>query len=127
MKTAGLEKAKGDMSVAYLKDPTNPAWANDRGMQEWLSFMSKYNSGAPTDGLAAYGTSVAQTVAQLLKQCGDDLSRENILRQTMRLDMDLPLLLPGTKLSTSEKNRHPLKDFRLQKFDGTRWNLLTDA
>lgn len=127
MKSAGLEKAKGVMSVAYLKDPTNPTWAEDPDVKEWMTFMAKYYPGAPMDAGGAYGTSVAQTIVQVLRQCGDDLSRENIMRQTMNLDMELPLLLPGIRLKTTESDRHPLSQFRLQQFDGARWNLLAES
>lgn len=127
MKSAGLEKSKGVMSVVYLKDPTNPSWAEDPAVKEWMAFMAQYNPGAPTDAAGAYGTSVAQTIVQVLKQSGDDLSRDNIMRQTMNLDMELPLLLPGMKLRTTPTDRHPLKEFQLQQFDGTRWNLVTGS
>lgn len=86
-----------------------------------------HDPGAPMDAGGAYGTSLAQTIVQVLTQCGDDLSRENIMRQTMNLDMELPLLLPGIRLKTTETNKHPLDEFKLQQFDGAQWNLLADS
>lgn len=122
--TVGLDKSKGVISVAFLKDPADPAWANDAGMISWLRFMAKYNPGAPRDASAAYGSSVGQTAVQLLKQCGDDLSRENIMRQANRLSLELPMLLPGLNIKTSDTQRQPVNSLRLQQFDGTSWKVL---
>ena len=121
---AGLDKSKGVISAAFMKDPADPAWKEDRGVQEWMAFMDKFNRGAAKDYFAVYGTCVGQTAVQVLKQCRDDLSRENIMRQTRRLDMDLPMLLPGVRIKTSEADPHPVRSLLLQQFNGTNWTLL---
>ena len=120
----GLDKAKGVISAAFLKDPADSAWANDAGLAAWVKFMDKYNAGAAKDNAAAYGSSIAQTTVQLLKQCGDDLSRENIMLQARRLNLDLPMLLPGLSIKTSDGQRHPVKGLRMQQFDGKSWKVL---
>ncbi|RYF61124.1 MAG: hypothetical protein EOO27_03300 [Comamonadaceae bacterium] len=121
----GLDKVKGVISAAFLKDPADPTWANDPGLKAWVAFMDKYNAGAVKDYNAVYGTCVAQTAVQALKQCGNDLSRENIMRQTRRLDLELPMLLPGLRIKTSDAQPHPVRDLRLQQFDGTSWRLMS--
>lgn len=121
----GLERAKGVISAAFLKDPADPTWKDDRHLQEWLAFMDRFNSGAPKDYNAVYGTCIGQTAVQVLKQCGNDLSRENIVRQTRRLDLELPMMLPGLRIKTSDTQPHPVTDLRLQQFDGTSWKLMS--
>lgn len=123
---AGLDKSTGVISAAFLKDPADPAWKADRGMQEWLAFMDRYNAQAARDYNAVYGTCVAQTAVQVLRQCGDDLGRENIVRQARRLDLELPMMLPGLKIKTSDAEPHPVRSLRLQRFSGTSWQLLPD-
>lgn len=121
----GLDKVKGIVSAAFLKDPADSTWQGDGNLQAWLAFMDKYNAGAAKDYNAVYGTCVAQTAIQVLKQCGNDLSRENIVRQTRRLDLELPMMLPGLRIKTSEAHPHPVTDVRLQQFDGKSWKLMT--
>lgn len=121
----GLDKARGVISAAFLKDPADPTWKDDRPLHAWRAFMDKYNNSAPRDYNAVYGTCVAQTAVQVLKQCGNDLSRENIVRQTRRLDLELPMMLPGLRIKTSEAQPHPVTDLRLQQFDGTSWKLMS--
>lgn len=120
----GLDKVKGVISAAFLKDPADAAWANDAGLATWTKFMDKYNAGAAKDYNAAYGSSIAQTAVQLLKQCGDDLSRENILLQSRRLNLELPMLLPGVSIKTSDSQRHPVRSLRMQQFDGKTWKVV---
>jgi ABC-type branched-subunit amino acid transport system substrate-binding protein len=120
----GLDKVKGVMSAAFLKDPTDSAWAKDAGVAGWIKFMDKYNASAAKDYNAVYGTSIAQTTVQLLKQCGDNLSRENIMRQSRNLSLDLPMLLPGITIKTTETQRHPVRGLRMQQFDGTSWKVM---
>ncbi len=120
----GLDKVKGVISAAFLKDPADSAWANDVGLANWVKFMDKYNAGAAKDYNAAYGSSIAQTTVQLLKQCGDDLSRENILLQSRRLNLELPMLLPGLSIKTSDTQRHPVRGLRMQQFDGKSWKVM---
>ncbi|QNN59564.1 ABC transporter substrate-binding protein [Diaphorobacter ruginosibacter] len=121
----GLDKVKGVISAAFLKDPADPTWKDDPGLLAWNAFMDKYNGGAAKDYNAVYGTCIAQTVVQVLKQCGNDLSRENIVRQTRRLDMELPMMLPGLRIKTSDTQPHPVTGLRLQQFDGSSWKLMS--
>ena len=123
----GLDKAKGVISAAFMKDPADSTWKDDADLQSWNAFMDKYNSGSPKDYGAVYGTCVAQTTVQVLKQCGNDLSRENILRQTRHLDLQLPMMLPGIRIKTSETKPHPVRDLRLQQFNGASWKLMASA
>jgi hypothetical protein len=120
----GLDKVKGVISAAFLKDPADSAWASDAGLATWVKFMDKYNASAAKDYNAAYGSSIAQTTVQLLKQCGDDLSRENIMLQSRRLNLDLPMLLPGLSIKTSDAQRHPVRGLRMQQFDGKSWKVM---
>jgi branched-chain amino acid transport system substrate-binding protein len=121
---AGLDKAKGMISAAYLKDPGDPTWTNDKPMQEFIAFMNTHTPSIPKDNLAVEGYCKAVVLAQVLRQCGNDLSRENIVQQTKQLDMEIPLMLPGIKVKTSEKERHPVRGFRMQQFDGASWKVL---
>ena len=122
---AGLDKSKGIISAAFLKDPADPAWKDDRGVQEWMAFMDKFNPGAAKDYFAVYGTCIGQTIVQVLRQCKDDLSRDNILLQSRRLDMELPMFLPGVRIKTSDAEPHPVRSLRLQQFNGTNWTILS--
>lgn len=124
MEVAGLERAQGVMAAAFMKDPADPAWTGDKAMLEWKAFMDKYNPTQPRDNLATYGTLQAQALVQVLTQCGNDLSRENVIRQTANLDLDLPLLLPGLRVKTSATERHPVRGVRFQQFDGKGWKVL---
>ncbi len=119
---AGPEKAIDVITASYLKDPTDKQWANDPGYLAWRGWLEKYYPGADlSDVNNAYGYSTAQTLAQVLKQCGNDLSRENILRQATSLDLELPMLQPGIRVTTGPKDYYPLKQMRLVKFDGHGW------
>ena len=101
LEPAGLDKSKGIITAYYLKDPNDPQWANDAGYKDWLAFMKKYYpEGSTGDQLNVYGYTMAQAMVQTLKQCGDDLSRENIMKQAANLDIALPMLLPGIKIKT---------------------------
>jgi ABC-type branched-subunit amino acid transport system substrate-binding protein len=124
LKPAGLDKAKGAYSSQFLKDPNDPVWASDPGVVQFNQIMDKYGKGLAHDTLAALGFSIGKTIAQLVQQCGADLSRENLVKQTMALDLDLPLLLPGLRLKTSAANRHPLRALRMAQFDGSTWKLV---
>ncbi|MBR1212131.1 ABC transporter substrate-binding protein [Bradyrhizobium sp. JYMT SZCCT0180] len=120
---AGLEKSIGAVTAAYMKDPTDKVWESDKGFQDWLAFMKQwYPRGSLIDGSNAYGYSMAQTIVQVLKQCGDELTRENVMKQAASMkDLELPMLLPGINLSTSAKDFFPIKQMRLARFDGTSW------
>ena len=120
---AGLDKSTGLITGVYYKDAIDPQWSNDPAMKEWLAFMKKYDpEGNVVDSFNIYGYMAAQTMVQVLKQCGDDLSRENVMRQAANLkDLQLSLLLPGIKLSTSPDDFAPIKAMRLARFDGKTW------
>ena len=122
---AGPEKAVGVITSAYQKDATDPAWANDPGMNEWRAFMKKYiPDGDLADSGYSFAYGVAMTMVQVLKQCGDDLSRENIMKQAASIkDLEIPTLLPGIKVNTSATNFHPLSQLQLQRWDGKAWVL----
>ena len=125
LKPAGLENAKDIVSDFYIKDPTDPQWKDDAGYQQWIAFMDKYYpEGDKTDGGNVYGPSNAATVVQVLKQCGDDLSRENVMRQAANLhDLTVPMLLPGITINTGATDFAPVKQVQMARFDGERWHL----
>jgi len=123
IKPAGMEKAQGIISTLYGKDPTDPAWKDDTGFKDWVAFMKKYYpNGDLSDASNVYGYSVAMTIVQVLKQCGDDLTRENVMKQAANLkDFDLPMLLPGIKINTSPTDFYPIEQEQLIKFQGETW------
>jgi branched-chain amino acid transport system substrate-binding protein len=125
LKPAGLEASKGLLTTYYIQDPTDPQWKNGQGYKDWLAFMKKYYpEGSIEDAFNVYGYSVAQTLVHVLKQCGNDLSRENIMRQAASLkDLTVPMLLPGIKINTSPTDFAPIEQEQLAKFDGERWAL----
>jgi branched-chain amino acid transport system substrate-binding protein len=128
MEPAGFEKGQGIISAQYLKDPNDPQWKDDQAYKDWLAFMQKYDpEGNLGDSFNVYGYSVAETLVQVLKQCGNDLSRENIMKQAASLDIDLPLLLPGIRLHTGATDFSPLKQMRLARFQGKQWVLFGDV
>jgi len=123
LEPAGLESSTGLLSSGYLKDSLDPDFDNDSGMREWRAWMSKY---LPSEDVRrpsfAIGYNSAATIVQVLKQAGDDLSRENIMRQATNLrDLELPMLLPGIKVSTSPTDYYPVQQLQLMRFDGKRW------
>ncbi len=123
IKPAGVEKAVGIITGGYLKDSTDPAWADDQGMKDWLAFMDKYMPGADkTDGNYTYGYAVAMTLAHVLKECGNDLSRENVMKQATNIqDLEIPVLIPGIKVNISPTNFHPLRQLQLARWNGKTW------
>ena len=125
LEPAGVDNAKGMISAAYLKDPTDPTWKDDPGMKEWRDFIHSTMPGSDmTDVNLNYGYATARTLEQVLRQCGDDFSRENIMKQATNLkDIDIPMLLPGIKINTSPTNYHPLRQLQLQRWDGKNWVL----
>jgi branched-chain amino acid transport system substrate-binding protein len=120
---AGPDKAVGMVSTGYLKDPVDPSWANDPGMQEWRDFMAKNMPGADvTDASYVFAYSVSKAMMQVLKQCNGDFSRENVMKQAANLhDLEIPTLLPGIKVNTSPTNFHPIRAMQLEKWDGKTW------
>jgi ABC-type branched-subunit amino acid transport system substrate-binding protein len=128
IRPAGFEAAKGIISAAYQKDPADPQWKDDPAMKAWNVWMDKYNPRVDrSDYYAPYGYNVGFAVVQLLKQCGDDLTRENIMKQASHLDMELPLLLPGIRLKTTPSDLRPIKQMRLVRFNGERYVLFSDV
>ena len=129
MRPAGLEKSVGIISATYGKDPTDPQWQNTPEYNEWLAWMKKYNrSGNVADADTVYGYSAAQTMVAVLKACGNDLTRENLMKQAANIqDLQLPMLLPGIIVSTSVNDFAPIKQMQLQKFDGITWRLFGDV
>ena len=120
---AGLEKSIGLISTAYLKDPLDSAWKDDKGMKDWYAFMAKYYpDGDLKDGGNVFGYAAAQTLVQVLKQCGDNLTRENVMKQAASLkDFQLAILLPGIKINTSPTDFAPIQAEQLIRFDGKQW------
>jgi branched-chain amino acid transport system substrate-binding protein len=122
---AGLENAKGIVSVNYGKDPLDPQWANDEGMKRYKAFMKKY---APAEdansGIATYGYSTAQLLVQIIRQCGDNLTRSNIMKQATNIkDFVFDLALPGMTISSEPDDYRINKQFQMMRFDGQRWVL----
>src|ERR1700742_3481760 len=128
IKPAGFDAAKGIISAAYQKDPHDPQWRDDPDMQAWNAWMDKYNPHVDkSDYYAPYAYNIGYAVVQIIKQCGDNLTRENIMKQAEHLDMALPLLLPGIRLQTSPGDHRPIKQMRLVRFDGERYVLFGDV
>lgn len=129
MTPAGPERGVGIITSAYLKDPTDPTWANDAGMNEWRAFMKKYiPEGDTTDGgyMSSYGT--CSTMLQVLKQCGTDFSRENVMRQATNLKgLTVATTLPGIVINTSPTNYHPIRQMQLSKWNGKTWELFGEV
>jgi branched-chain amino acid transport system substrate-binding protein len=117
---AGLEKSVGIISTQYLKDPLDPGWKDDKGMKDWYAFMAKhFPDGNLKDGSNVYGYAVAQTLVQVLKQCGDNLTRENVMKQAASLkDLQLDIMLPGIKINTGPADFAPIQAEQLVRFDG---------
>jgi ABC-type branched-subunit amino acid transport system substrate-binding protein len=128
LKPAGFENAKDLISDFYLKDPSDPKWKDDEGFKWWVSFMDKYLPDADkTDAGYVAGSSLAAMTAQVLKQCGDELTRENVMKQVANLHgVTVPMLLPGIVANTSATDFAPVKQVQMARFDGQRWNLFGD-
>ena len=125
IKPAGFDNAKDVLSVSYLKDPSDPVWKNDAAYKEWLAFMEKYYpEGDRTSSFTVYGYTVAQTMVEVLKNCGDNLTRENVMKQAASLKaLKLGMLLPGITINTSPDDFAPIKQMQMQKFNGEIWDL----
>ena len=123
LKPAGFENSKGILSTAYLQDPTDKANANDPGVKEWVAFMDKYfPEGDKTNSGNVSGYVIARLMVQVLQQCGDNLTRENVMKQAANLkDVDLGMLLPGIKVNTSPTDYFPLKQLQMRRFNGEGW------
>lgn len=125
LKPAGLEASKGILSTGYIKDYTDPTWKDDAAMKEWAAFMDKYfPEGDKTSTFTVYGYAVAQSLVQVLKQCGDNLTRENVMRQAANLkNVEIGVLLPGIKLNSGPNDYYPIEQMQMQRFTGDRWEL----
>ena len=122
LKPAGLEKALGLVSTSYFK-ADSATWKDDPAFQEYWAFMKKYYpEGNADDGIHAYGYAAAWAFVDLLKRCGDDLTRENLMRQATSLkNVANPMLFPGITLNTSPTDYHPIEQTQMMRFDGTKW------
>lgn len=120
---AGLEKSKDIISIQYYKDPSDPRWKDDPEYKDWLAWMKKYNPDANViDGLNVYGYAVAKTLEQVLVQCRDDLTRENVMRQAADLkNLHIPMLLPAITVNTGPNDFYPIEQGQLIRFDGKEW------
>ena len=124
MMPAGAENGVGILSVFYLKDPTDSQWANTPEFKEWLTFMQRYMPGADLKDLNyVFGYTLAQGTVQVLKQAGDNLTRENIMRQAANIEMNLPMLLPGVNVKTGADDFYPIERGQLARWDGKTWVL----
>jgi branched-chain amino acid transport system substrate-binding protein len=125
LQPAGYENAQGMLSAAYAKDGADPQWDNDPGMKKFFAFLAKYYPDANRlDGSVVYGYGVAQTLEQVLKQCGDDLTRENVMKQAASLkDFETDTLLPGIKINTSPTDFAPIRQLKMMRFKGEKWDL----
>ena len=128
MTPAGREKLKGAITAVYDKDPTDARWRNDVGYMQYYEFITKYMSrDGQDDANVVNGFGVAATMVHVLGQCGDDLSRRNIMRQAANFDeLELPMLLPGVKIGTSANNYYPIRKMQLASFNGSSWELFGD-
>ncbi len=128
LKPAGFEYAKDIISSYSFKDPNDPQWQKDKDVQDWAAFMKNYfPDGNIQDQLIVYGYVVAEATVQVLKQCGDTLTGENIMKQAASLDIALPMMLPGIRLKTSPTDYFPVEAMRLQRFNGEAWELFGDV
>lgn len=129
LKAAGLEKSVGIISSAYHKGPTDPQWDNDPAMIEWRAWMKEYYpDGNLGSTFNVYAYTVAKTMEHVLRAAGDDLTRENIMKQAASMkDVEIPTLLPGVKLTTSATDFRPIEQMQLQKFNGTSWALFGEV
>jgi branched-chain amino acid transport system substrate-binding protein len=120
IKPAGLENAQGILTSLYGKDPTDPVWDNDPGRKEWLAFMDKYYpEGDKSSSFTVYGYSVARTMVQVLQQCGDNLTRVNVMKQAANLkDYETGMALPGIKINTSPTDFYPIEQMQMGRFSG---------
>ncbi|MBW7962498.1 ABC transporter substrate-binding protein [Bradyrhizobium sp. BR 10261] len=129
MKPAGFENGQDIISADYLKDVADPQWKNDPGMKDFLAFMDKYfPEGDKLDHGTIVGYGVAQTLVQVLKQCGDDLTRANVMKQAASLkDFRTEVLLPGIQINTSPTDFAPISQLQLERFKGEKWDLFGDV
>jgi branched-chain amino acid transport system substrate-binding protein len=120
---AGLDKSVGLVTSLYGKDPTDPRWDGDAGMTAWRTFMKTYYpEGSLIDNANVFGYGQARTLVQVLKQCGDNLTRENVMKQAASLrDFDTGVSFPGITINTGPNDFAPIKSLQLARFDGKTW------
>ena len=124
MKPAGYDNDQGILSASYLKDPKDPRWKDDPAMNEWRAFMTKwYPEGDQEDASTTFGYGVAKGLEQVLRQCKDDLTRENVMRQAASLNFEIGVYLPGTRIRTSPTDFAPLEQLQMMRFKGESWEL----
>jgi branched-chain amino acid transport system substrate-binding protein len=125
LQPAGLENSKGLITINYGKDPTDPQWKDDPGMKTYFQFMEKYYPAGVKDSVFnTYGYGTAELMVHVLKQCGDDLTRENLMKQVTNIKNFAGTLgLPGITITTTPDDYRVIKQFQMQRFDGTRWIL----
>jgi branched-chain amino acid transport system substrate-binding protein len=124
MKPAGYENDQGILSTAYFKDPVDAQWSNDPAMNEWRAFMTKwYPEGDQQDAATVFGYGIAKGLEQVLRQCGDNLTRENVMKQAANLNFEIGIYLPGTKIKTSPTDFAPLEQLQMMRFKGESWEL----
>ncbi len=128
MKPAGFENAQGILSAAYAKDGADPQWDNDPGMKKFFAFLEKYYpEGNKLDGSVVYGYGAAQTMVKVIEMCGDNLTRENVMKQAASLkDFAPDTLLPGVKINTSATDFAPIEQLQMMRFKGEKWDLFGD-
>jgi ABC-type branched-subunit amino acid transport system substrate-binding protein len=129
LKPAGFENSQDIISADYLKDISDSTWNSDSGMKDFVAFMNKYfPDGDKLDHGTIVGYGVAQTLVQILKQCGDDLTRANVMKQAASLkDFRTEVLLPGVQINTSPTDFAPISQLQLEKFKGEKWELFGDV
>jgi branched-chain amino acid transport system substrate-binding protein len=129
IKPAGFENAQGILSAAYAKDGADAQWDNDPGMKKFYGFLAKYDADAnKLDGSVVYGYGVAQTMVKVLELCGDNLTRENVMKQAASLKSFTPdTLLPGVTINTSPTDFAPIKQLQMMRFKGEKWELFGDV
>ena len=129
LKPAGLEASQGIITAAYLKDPTDPQWAQAPDFLEWKAWMTRYYpQGDMSDSFNVYAYAVSITMHEVLKRCGDELTRANLMKQAASLRaLEIPMLLPGIKINTSPTDFYPIQAVRLQRFKGETWELFGDV
>jgi ABC-type branched-subunit amino acid transport system substrate-binding protein len=121
---AGVNNAVDILTAGYIKDPTDPQFQKGKEYDDWLAWMKKYHpSGDLKDNFNVYGYTVAQTLVEVLKKSGDNLTRENVMKQAASLDMTLPMLLPGVNIKTGPDDFFPIERSQMMKFDGKTWQL----
>jgi hypothetical protein len=126
---AGLEVSQGLLSATYVKDGSDPQWNGDQGMKKFYDFLAQYDPKAnKRDAAVAFGYGAAQTLVKVLEMCGDDLTRENVMKQAASLrDFAPDTLLPGITINTSPDNFAPIEQLQMMRFKGKSWEPFGDV